>query len=565
MGKRAKKGGVFVTVKKKLIILNILMIGVPVLLVAVLAIAALNTWGRRYISPILEMYNADGGVYSVQNTLYAWKSELGCALEQAMGKGRAGRGMEAGRGRGKHGMMRKYAHDEDDHDDDHDDEVIKNLDLSDDPRLAELARVLAEMDYRLQVAYDDRIVYSNLTEADRRCWADRFAGKKGNKGSFAVGDRQGSIVRNSFEVEDEDCVVTAVRVGGGGESGGVRSYFQRYIVTFGGVFLACILLTVALTNLVLSGCISRMILRPLSILRDGAREIADGNLDFRLSCEGGDEFAAVCREFEAMRGRLKDSVDARLRYEASRREMLAGISHDLRTPLTSVKGYVEGLQDGVADTDEKRARYLGAIHRRALDMEALVDSLSVLARLENEGFRCRLERVNLAEWLGRMVEELREEAERKRVTLSLEDRCPGAEVLLDLQEMRRVLVNLMENSAKYRRGEEAHFRLTVSAAGEGVEIEAADDGPGVRSEDLPHLFESFYRGDRARTEPGSGLGLAIVNRIVEGHGGRISARNVPDGGLAVTLWLPSAKAAEAAKAKGGEPVSHAEDTGGGGR
>ena len=503
------------TIRNRLILSNILMIGIPLLLAALFAAATYHAYGPRYLRPVLEMYDAEEGVYSVQNILYSYRDELARIDVKPP---------------------------EDGGDDDLKDRVKEAVRSF--PELPRMERELAGMGYRFQITVEGEAAWHNLTGEERRYFFKNFNNPFDGRGSLTMGDGRGSVVSNGFKIGGKDCAISAIHLKEGlkeglkGEEGTagprVRSYFERYIVTLGAAFLAFILVTVIATDLVLSGRVSRMILRPLGILNEGTRRIAGGDLDFRLDYEREDEFGAVCREFEAMRARLKASVEERLRYEAYRKDLIVGVSHDLRTPLTSIKGYAEGLRDGIAETEERRQRYCAAIHRRALDMEALVDSLSVLARLEDGRFHYRPERVDVGAWLRQVVQEYR--AMEGRLRLSIEDRCPGAVAELDLQEMRRVLVNLFENSARH--GGAGNVRVLCRRGDGRIEISVSDDGPGVPEEDLPRLFESFYRADRSRTSPGSGLGLAIARQIVEGHGGTIRAYN--DGGLTVVIDLPEA-------------------------
>ena len=502
------------TIKKKLSLSNILMIAVPVLLAAAFAAAALRTYVHSYVAPVLEMYEAENGVYSAQNVIYACKDVLSSPEE-----------------------WKKY-----DWYEDHG--LVMSEQTS--PKMKMLEETLRDMGYHFEIAISRKVVYSNFLPEDRAYIDRNFGPSLAGVESLSMTDGGGSIVKNGFGPERERGSITAVFLAK--RRGGVRgdSYVQKYVVAFLAVFLIFILLTVALTDYLLSGAVSRMILKPLRILKLGAREIAGGNLDFRPDYAKDDEFGDVCREFDRMRARLKESVAEKLRYENYRRELLSGISHDLRTPLTAIRGYAEGLTDGVADTSEKQRRYCQAIRSGTMEVEALADSLLLFSRLENKRYRYRRERVLLDGWLDGLIRHYRA-ASGGRLRLNYENRAPSFEAELDVQEMRRVFVNLFDNSVRHAGKDDVSVSVRVEAENGWAKIAVADDGAGVAADDLPHIFESFYRGDKSRAhhESGSGLGLAVARQVVEGHGGTIAARN--DGGLTVEIRIPEAAAAKGAE------------------
>lgn len=493
------------TTKKRLILANILMVAVPVILAAVFAGVVLRTYGRNYVAPVLEMYAAENGVYSAQSVIYACREVL--SSQEA---------------------WQKY--------DWYEDHGLVMTELTS-PKMRMLERAMRDMGYHFEIAILDKVVYSNFLPEDRAYVAGHFGASLAGIESLSMTDAAGAVVKNGFGPDDERGSITAVfltsrRAGVHGDS-----YVQKYVVVFLAVFLVFILLTVALTNYALSGVISRMILRPLRILKLGACEIAGGNLNSGLSYVKDDEFGDVCREFDRMRARLKESVSEKLRYESYRRELLLGISHDLRTPLTAIRGYAEGLMDGIADTPDKQKRYCQAIRNGTLEVEALADSLLLFSRLENRQYKYRRERVVLDEYLTGLIRQYGDAG--GRLEWHYENRAPGLEAELDVQEIRRVFVNLFENSVRHASKDKTRVVVRVEEEAGQVKLSVADDGPGVAEEDLPHIFESFYRGDKSRTHPenGSGLGLAIARQIVAGHGGTIRAHN--DGGLVVEIFLPA--------------------------
>ena len=291
------------------------------------------------------------------------------------------------------------------------------------------------------------------------------------------------------------------------------------------LILLAIVLSILATNRFLTRFVVRKIEEPLDLLSEGARRLGEGDLDFRIAYAGKDEFAPVCGAFNEMAARLKESVERTRRDEESRKELLTGISHDLRSPLTSIRAYVEGLLDGVAQTEESKQRYLRTIRTKAEDIDRLV-----------EGVPMEMRPIRLDEFVAGFVEEAALDSRTRGLEITAEQLAPVT-VSADPEQLRRVLSNILENSIKYKAKETGRLRITLEESGR---LTLADDGPGVPEEALPKLFDVFYRSDPARKNPagGSGLGLAIAAKAVQGMGGTIRAFNVPGGGLAIEITLP---------------------------
>ncbi len=304
--------------------------------------------------------------------------------------------------------------------------------------------------------------------------------------------------------------------------------------------LLCSLLVAFLTNRFLTQFVFGRIVSALDTLADGVRRIRDGDLKARIDYPGDDEFAPICRDFNEMAARLLDSVSERERNEASRRELIAGMSHDLRTPLTSIKAYVEGLQQGVASTDEARKRYVGTIGNKTAEMERILDKLFLFSKLDIGGFPYHMERMDLVGALSEVVGELGDEYRAKGLDVSFEANPEAIFVYADAMQFRNIVVNVLENSVRYKTRERAAMQIVLVREGNRAVISFTDDGPGVPEEALSKLFDVFYRADpsRSNSSAGSGLGLAIASKIVERFGGDIAAENVPRGGLSIVVRLP---------------------------
>ena len=406
--------------------------------------------------------------------------------------------------------------------------------LSDD--LAKISE-LEDAGYHLRVTSGETLLFSNFDSADGNT-ASSYS-LEAAEGYFVESGRY-TIIRDSFEGAGGLIEVTAVHDSARADSGTQNSLVPVYLIPVSVfiVFIAIILLAVILTGFILTRWLGHSILRPLSMLMDGTRKIAGGNLEDTVPETGKDEFAELGHDFEQMRLALKKAADERAQYETKRQEMLMGISHDLRSPLTSIKGYANGLKDGLADTDEKKSRYYDAILTRAGDLERLTDSLSILVRLENDHDFLNMEKVCMDEFIRQYLSEKQAWLKIRAVTINYRTDAPYAEARLDVREMQRVLDNLIENAIRYRIADTSIIDLTCTARGNSISLDFVDDGPGVSGQNLERIFDAFYREDVSRTKPelGSGLGLAIVKRIIEAHDG--SAEAYLDNGLGIHICLP---------------------------
>lgn len=306
---------------------------------------------------------------------------------------------------------------------------------------------------------------------------------------------------------------------------------------YAGTVILALLATVAFTNFYLTRSLFRHISAPLQTLVAGVERIRGGNLESPIGYTAEDEFKPACDAVDAMAARLKASLDAQSRQQ-QRQELIAGMSHDLKSPLTSIRAYTEALLDGVAREEAAKQRYLQTIHAKEAEIEAMVNRLFEFAKMDVSEYPVRSEPLPLRETL----EETAGPQCPDGVTLALGE-IPEMRVLADRELLGRIVSNLLDNSRKY--GGREQVRVTVSAreADGMAEICFADDGPGVTEVQLPKLFDAFYRGDAARTAPGSGsgLGLAVVKKAAEEMGGSVRAENGSSGGLRIRFTLPLAK------------------------
>lgn len=306
------------------------------------------------------------------------------------------------------------------------------------------------------------------------------------------------------------------------------------------VLMATLGISIWLTDRFLIRFVYRHIEEPLDILAEGVHQIRDGNLDYRILYEGSDEFSPVCDDFNEMAFRLKQSVTLTQQHEQSRRELMAGISHDLRTPLTSIQAYVEGLLDGVARTPEMQRRYLMTIESKAEDIDRMVRQIFLFSKMELDDYPYAPVVLRLDGEIEELVQSVGEEYAEKG--LRIETALTHVSVRADPELLRRVLTNIIENALKYKTKPIGTLRISLESDEKHCRLILADDGPGVPPEQRRRLFDAFYRSDPARRDPnkGSGLGLSIAENAVRRMGGTIWAGESDPGGLAIHIELPKA-------------------------
>ena len=312
------------------------------------------------------------------------------------------------------------------------------------------------------------------------------------------------------------------------------------------LMMISIVLVVYVTNRFLTGFVFRRIEEPLEVLAGGVREIRDGNLKHRIIYEAEDEFRPVCEDFNDMAGRLELSVTQIQKNEQSRKELLASISHDLRSPLTSIKAYVEGLSDGIASTPESKKRYLKTIQAKTDDIDHLVAKLFLFSKMDMGDYPDYPEELDAGEEINDFVEASREDYLNRGLDVKVRDDLTGNPIYVDPTQFRSILANLLDNSVKYKNKDRGSATIGGGVTDGGMlRLVVEDDGPGVPEEALDKLFNVFYRNDPSRTSPnkGSGLGLAIVAKELERMKGSIKAYNRPSGGLSMVIEIPLAKGA----------------------
>lgn len=301
----------------------------------------------------------------------------------------------------------------------------------------------------------------------------------------------------------------------------------------------CVFILIA-TVTAISFILSKSILVPIRELTSAAKSIKNGNLDFEVMRASDDDIDELCAVFNEMRQQLKTSQQHEQFLKTERSMILANLSHDLKTPITSIKGYVKGIQDGVADTPEKMDRYLSTIYNKASAIDEMINNLSTFSKLELSKLQFHFEIGDLHAFIRELAEEFQLDIEKKDVTLTLCLPATPAFVKIDYEKMYRVFSNLINNSVKYKREGHGHIEISSHFEHDGVLIGVKDDGIGIADSELNKVFEGFYRVDPARNMnvKGSGLGLGIAKQIVQQHGGKLWFQSGISNGATAFLYFP---------------------------
>lgn len=320
---------------------------------------------------------------------------------------------------------------------------------------------------------------------------------------------------------------------------GVKSLLVTFL-TVGGISIAVIISI----SYIFTSNILKHISKPLAALTSGAVRVELGDLSHPIDYHESDEFRPVCASFDRMQEHLKAERDKNAAYEKARTDLVTGISHDLRTPLTSVKGYIKGIQDGIANTPEKVQRYLSTAYAKADEMEVLLQRLFFFSKLETGNLPLNRRVADLHDFIRYYTDEASVDPHMQNVIF--ETSLPGIPCFsdVDVHQLRRVFNNMTENAIRYSGAPHLCIHISLIPGKAVHTIVFADNGSGIPPDMLPHIFEQFWRGDSSRSMSGnsSGLGLYIVKYIIDSHGGDIEAVN--DNGLKLMIRLPCAKEAQ---------------------
>ena len=398
-----------------------------------------------------------------------------------------------------------------------------------------------ELGSKIYITKDGELFYSNTDKSAIDAELHELAPNLKDDNIILFGEN-GLVVQSHTDSDNGSYMINITNTGYTVADSSMQSTLKSFKAFFTGrsgfiIFMA--LFIILISNLIMSVIASRTITAPIKKLSDGANEIAGGNLDYHIDYDSTNEIGTTVKSINDMTEKLKNLMQTKEEIEQSRKEMTAGIAHDLRTPLTSIKGYVEGLMDGIANTPEKQERYLNTIYSSAKDMENLLDELLTLSRFEEGKIKLEQIRIDIVQFLREYLNE-RPQDNRAVITFTPPSYKGSLDVMLDPNRFSRVLNNIISNAIKYSStARKPRIDISLEVYDKSVIIALKDNGIGISDENLKHIFESFYRADQARTrvQDGSGLGLAVCKEIVELHNGHIWATSKEGSGTTMMISL----------------------------
>lgn len=325
----------------------------------------------------------------------------------------------------------------------------------------------------------------------------------------------------------------------------VSSVVSKTLIVY---LFASIILILLFTSIMLTQWIRKGVFLPLSEMNVAMQHIAREDFDYVLERKPDDqgEMGELYQSYEDMRLKLKESKEEMLQNEKQNKELVSNISHDLKTPITSIKGYVEGIIDGVADTPEKMERYIKTIYTKACDMDRLISELTFYSGIDSNRIPYHFHCINVTDYFNDCVEDVGFELESKNIQLNYTNLLnPDTQIIADPEQMKKVINNVIGNSIKYMDKEKGIIDIRLLEDTDSVRVEIEDNGKGIEAKDLGNIFERFYRTDASRnsSQGGSGIGLSIVKKIIEDHGGYIWATSKEGEGTCMNFVIRKYKEA----------------------
>ena len=307
-----------------------------------------------------------------------------------------------------------------------------------------------------------------------------------------------------------------------------------------GIWLTILVTIIDIVAVVMWIWIYKRILVPLDKLQTATKKIADGDLDYQLDERDFSEIPFLFNDFERMRIKLKEDEEEKKLSEDAARELVSNISHDLKTPLTAIRGYVEGILDGVASSPQKTRDYLNTIYNKTNDMNSLIDELLYYSQVSEKHMSYKFEKIYVKDFFDEYVKDLYLELDTIKIKFEYTVNVGRSTVIdMDKEQIKRALNNIVSNAVKYMDKEEPEIHFRVTETSDAINIQISDNGRGIDEKDLPHIFERFYRSDVSRNTKlgGSGIGLSIVKKVIENHEGSVVAMSKPGVGTEVSIEL----------------------------
>lgn len=391
--------------------------------------------------------------------------------------------------------------------------------LEDMDYLQELNEALSEKNSYIIVRKDGKLYYAGNEKSAEQIFErlpEYGTGKEDREAGYFYDDMQKFVQQFDFKFSDN-----------GKGSFFIISRVRSLINTsFLWDMLIALILIMIFTALTLIRWINNHMMAPINTLNKAMQNIADGNFDYRIATNQKGEIGELYKNYDDMRLRLKETTEERMRQEEKSKELISNISHDLKTPITAIKGYVEGIMDGVADTPEKVDKYVKTIYNKANDMDRLINELTTYTKLDANKIPYNFQRINLADYFEDCREEIGLEMDDRKIIFNYSNLVESDTVIIaDPEQLKKVINNIIGNSIKYLDRADGEIDMRILDEVDSIRVEIEDNGKGISAKDLPYVFERFYRTDASRnsSKGGSGIGLSIVKKIIEDHGGYIWA------------------------------------------
>ena len=402
--------------------------------------------------------------------------------------------------------------------------------LEDEIYINEINALLEKNSAFLIIKKEGEVVYSgNTKDIDLN---EVYIASEGDREYYLMGDSPLYVKQRTFTFPDGSPGQIIIVTDAAALTPRIKlTAIQTVIVIVTILFLGSTLLTVWLY---------KSIVKPVGELKLAAERIKNGDLDFSVESDTEDEIGELFTTFEDMRVRMKEQLEVGMQYELESKELMSNISHDLKTPITAIKGYVEGILDGVADTPEKQDKYFRTIYAKANDMEKMIEELFLYSKLDSNSETYSFAKVNLNDYFEDCIEEINVDLEAKNIDLGFFNYADKDVVIIaDPEKLKRVITNIINNSAKYIGDKKGIINIRIREEAEFIQVEIEDNGKGIAKKEIPRIFERLYRTDASRNsaQGGSGLGLSIAKKIIEEHGGRIWATSKENIGTCICFVI----------------------------
>ena len=412
------------------------------------------------------------------------------------------------------------------------------------PELLEDNKYLEEFSAKISKKYS----YIYITKEDRMIYGKNK--ELYDKISYEFPEYVSENEESREYVEDDGVPVIVRYIGTSGK--GLNVFFVTNILELEtesklawGQLIASFVLIMLITGLLLSYWLYKSVAKPIDSLRNSTRNIIKGDLNTAIKKHKDDEIGDLVDDFNNMREHIHRLLEDNRAKKQMTREMIVNISHDLKTPLTVIKGYAEGLREGVANTPMKQGKYLSIIYSKAVEMNSLIDELSTYAKIDADAISYNFISVDINEYLEEGFEEIKTDLEINNFDVYFHPYKGGSlNAIADAEKLKRVINNLISNSKKYAsKDRKGRIDIRVEAVQKFVMISVEDNGIGIPKERLARVFERLYRVDESRNSKigGSGLGLAIVKKIIEDHSGRVWAESNDGDGTKIVILLRNAR------------------------